>query len=311
MKKFSISLAAILTVLLALLPESVPAQVTLGSDIVVEAGKTVDSAVSFGGKVTVYGTVTDTAVSLGDDVVIEKGGRVQGDAVSLGGDVTLKDSSSVGKDVVSVGGKVSVAPTAALGGEIVRPHANRFTGFGNSCAGFRDGFLRLFFLGPFSGVLGAFGTALLLFFFIARVLFWLAFAMLIYQIVPERVEVMARALRGQFGTAFLYGFLSLFLIPFLFLFLLVSLIGIPLIPLTGLLLFLLYIFGSAGAALWAGQLLPNASSRTGMINVVLGVLFISLIRLIPGVGFLVWLVLASISFGTVIITRLGTGSASA
>lgn len=306
MKTVHALLIAVIPALLVSLPVTSPAQVVLGSDVVVEAGKTVEKAVSIGGTVTIYGTVTDDAVSLGDNVIIEKSGRVKGNAVSIGGDVSLKDSSSVDGDAVSVGGLVNIAPAAVLGGKIVKPHMN-FDNHFNFC----DGFLRMLFFGPFSGALGMFGTALLLFFFIARVLFLLACAMLMYMVVPERVTVIAQSLRVSFGPAILYGFIALFLLPFFFLFQLISIIGIPLIPLTGLILFLLYLFGAAGVALWVGRLIPGAASRSGMVNVVLGVLVISLLRLIPGVGFLMGLVLVSVSFGIIIITRIGSRISSA
>lgn len=308
MKNARIVRLAPMLVLLAVFPGNAPAEVILGGDIVVEAGKTVDSAVSFGGKVVVFGTVSDDAVSFGEDVIIEKGGLVKGNAVSLGGTVTVNDSASVGKDAVSVGGTVFQAPTGVIGGERIMKSTGAFSHVKGTCGNVRDGILRIVLFGPLAGFFGSLGVVLMLVFFVMRLLLWLAFALLIQYFFQDNVAVMGDSLRRKFGISVLYGALFLFILPFSFLFLIVSLIGIPLIPLAAFTLLLLYLFGSTGVAMWAGQLIPNAAGRSGAVNVALGVLCISLLRLIPGVGFLVCLLLAAVSAGVVIITRLGTRS---
>jgi hypothetical protein len=277
------------------------ADVDVGGDVVVEAGKTMDSAVSIGGNVTVLGTVTEAAVAVGGNVYVESGGRVLGDAVAIGGNISVRDSASVGQNAVTLGGELLVAPTGVIGGERIH-----IAGIGKEVfSNFWEKISRAIFLGPFTGVFGAFGATIFLFFFIMRIIIWIAVAALVYHISPGNVERMAVSLQQRFWAALLYGLLILLLIPFIFLFLLMSLIGIPLIPVALLTLFLIYLFGSAGAALWAGRLLPHSESRSGMANLLLGILVISLLRLIPGIGFLMWLLLSSVSLGIAVISRFG------
>ncbi|MHB9029570.1 MAG: hypothetical protein ACYC9O_12440 [Candidatus Latescibacterota bacterium] len=300
MRAMHIILYAVLAVLM-LLPGGAGADVDFGGDVVVEAGKTMESAVSFGGNVTVLGTVTEAAVAIGGNVFVESGGRVLGDAVAIGGNVSIRDNAAVEQDAVTLGGELLVAPTGQIGGERVH-----IAGIGGKVfPNFWENISRVIFLGPFAGVFGALGATILLFFFLMRVIVWIAVAALVYHFFPENVESMAVSLRQRFWAALAYGLLILLLIPFIFLFLLVSLIGIPLIPISALTLFLVYLFGSAGVALWAGRLLPNPASRSGMANLLLGILVISLLRLIPGVGFLMWLILSSVSLGIAVISRFG------
>ena len=58
--------------LITVWPGMAAADVQVGGDIVVEAGKTMESAVSFGGNVTVRGTVSDAAVAIGGNVAVDR-----------------------------------------------------------------------------------------------------------------------------------------------------------------------------------------------------------------------------------------------
>lgn len=282
-------------------------EVNLGGGVDVRAGITTKSAVGFGGPVHVYGTVTDAAVSIGGDVVVEEGGRVLGDAVSIGGRVRVKDNASVEKNAVAVGGVVDIAPTGVVRGEIVRGGPQFMNVCGTSFPDLIGRIPKYIVLGPFFGFLGSPGTAIFLIFFVLKTLFWLACAVIIHVLFSEQTDRMAVTLRSRFAASLFYGMMVLFLIPFFLLFLLISLVGIPFVPLAIGFVLIMYLFGSTGVALWAGKLYPDASGRPGTLNVVLGVLTISLVRLIPGIGFIVWIVLACVSFGITALTRFGAG----
>ncbi len=301
---------------LTFFPGTVHPDVVSGQDIVVESGQSMDEAVSLGGSVIVRGTVQDAVslggsvvvsgtvydvVAIGKGIVVEPGGRIRGDAVALGGTVDVRDSASISGDVVTLGGKLLVAPTGSVGGERINIGGvapETISEVGNNIS-------RVLLFGPFAGVFGAIGVFVLLAFALARILLWLAVSALFYHFIPGRVETMAGALHFRFWTTLLYGFLVLVLLPFVFLLLLVTLVGIPLIPVAGVAFYLVYLFGSAGVALWAGWLLPGADHRSGMRNLLLGILTVSLLRIIPGVGILLWLIIASASFGAAVTTRLG------
>ncbi len=284
-----------------LFPGAAFGDVNIGGDIVVEEGRTADNAISFGGAITIRGTVSGDAVAIGGSVVVESGGRALGDAVAFGGDVIVRDNASVGGDAVTIGGMLQIAPGGTVGGEHVRISGPG----GRAVSAFLNSLSRIVLLGPFAGIFGVFGALVFFFLFLIRMIIWIAVAALFYYLFPVRIETMADSLRPRFWAVFLYGLLFLVLIPFMFLFLLVSLIGIPLIPVAAISLFLLYLYGSAGVALWAGKLLPDSAARSGMLNLTLGVLAISFLRLIPGLGIVVWLFLTSVSLGVTVITRLG------
>jgi len=290
------------------------AEFATGKNVVVKAGTTVDSAVSFGDEVQVYGTVTDAAVSFGGDVVVENGGKILGDAVSIGGSIRVNENGSIGRDAVSLGGTVDVVPSGIVSGQVVKIKEN-WSGFSrgwrqhwkyqNPMSDAWNSFLKLIFLGPLIGVGGILGAFLLIFFFMMRLLLWLAVAILAVLFFPEQVNRLARFTGGKFGMSFLMGLLIMVVMPFFFLFMLVTILGIPFIPLAAACLFLIYLYGSAGVALWAGRLFPKASSRSDMMNAIIGVLAISLLRLVPGVGLLVWILLVTVSLGSVILSRMG------
>jgi hypothetical protein len=290
------------------------ADVAMGKSVVVKAGTTVESAVSFGDEVHVYGTVTDAAVSFGSDVVVESGGKILGDAVSLGGNIRVNENGSIGRDAVSLGGKVEAAPTGTINGQVVKIKDNwlEFSHDWNQNWRYQShlsdtwhSFLKLIFLGPLIGFGGILGAFLLIFFFLMRLLLWLAVSILVVHFFPGQVNRMASFTGSKFGMSFLMGLLLMVVMPFFFLFLLITLIGIPFIPLAAACLFLLYLYGSAGVALWAGRLFPKSLSRSDMINTIIGVLVISLLRLVPGVGLLVWILLVTVSLGSVILSRMG------
>jgi hypothetical protein len=281
-------------------------EVNFGGAVEVKAGTTMENAISIGGPVRVYGTVSGDAVSVGGIVTVEPGGSVLGDAVSVGGMIRVEENGSIGGDAVAVGGNVDLKPGGIIRGEIVRggPPFMGHSGMPFSHDYIGDA-LKLVILGPFFGFLGSIGAALFMIFIILRTLFWLACAVIIRYLFADQTDRMAEALHVKFGASFLLGMLVMFLIPFLFLFLLISLIGIPFLPLAIGLVLVMYLFGSTGAALWAGRLIPHASNRSGMLNVVLGVFAISIVRLIPLFGFVVWVMLACISIGAATITRFG------
>lgn len=279
--------------------------VNMGGSVVVDSGKTVESAVAFGGTVTVRGTVTGDAVAIGGTVVVEPGGGVRGDAVAIGGSLHVRDGASVSGDVVSLGGMLDIASGGTIGGERIR-----LGGGGETCSGLGKNLGLAMLFGPLIGVLGVIGTVVLLFFFVARVLVWFGVTALFQVLLPARVGVMADTVRAHFWKAFFTGLLCIVLIPVLLLLLLVSLIGIPLIPITVITLVLTYFYGSAGVALWAGRLFPGSAARTGFASLALGVLAIALLRLVPGVGFLLWVFLTSVSLGVTVLSRFGRAAAA-
>ena len=78
--------------------------VARGRSMEVQEGESVNSAVVYGGNLTVKGNVEDDAVVFGGNLEIT--GHVDGDAVAFGGNVVLGPGASVSGDVSSFGGSV-------------------------------------------------------------------------------------------------------------------------------------------------------------------------------------------------------------
>ncbi len=84
------------------LPGTSAAEVNIGGDIVVLKNQTIDSAVSVGGTVHVFGTVSEDAIAVGGKIIVEPGGRICGDAVGVGGGIAVMDSAAIEGDAVAV-----------------------------------------------------------------------------------------------------------------------------------------------------------------------------------------------------------------
>ncbi|MFH1469359.1 MAG: hypothetical protein ABIO70_33550 [Pseudomonadota bacterium] len=82
--------------------------------VTIAPDQAVGEAVSFGGPVTVSGTVLGDAVSFGGDVIVTEEGHVHGDAVSFTGKVRVEPGGRVDGDKVALGGAVQ-SPRASRG----------------------------------------------------------------------------------------------------------------------------------------------------------------------------------------------------
>jgi hypothetical protein len=280
-------------------------EVNFGGDIVVPAGQTVENAVSIGGNVRVYGEISEDAVAVGGKIIVEKGGIIRGDAVAVGNGIVIGDSATVKGDAVSIGGNFVLSPTGTIRGETVRT---------DGCAAARvktkakegvKNTLKGVVFGPFFGLSGFFGAALLTTLLILKTLFLLVTSMIIQILFTERADRMAECIRARPGTSIVTGLLVYLLIPVAFLLMLVSIIGIPFIPFAGIFILFMGLFGMTGVSLWAGRQFPNAPARSGLVNVVLGILGLSLLRLVPVFGFIIWIVVGAAALGAATITRFG------
>jgi hypothetical protein len=281
----------------------------VGKDIYVY-GTVEESAVSVGGDIHVFGTVEENAVAIRGNVFVETGGKVDESAVSLGKDVTVQNEGSVGGNAVTIGGSLHLDPGGTVEGDMVDVSA-----FSNPMMqGFRNGasgVCRTILLGPFFGAFGAFGAVIGLIIIIAKLLVSLAIVFLMVSLFRSNVDAIALQIRGHFVRSLLAGLLILILVPFIIVGLLITIIGIPLIPVFIIVCFIGYLLGSAGVALWAGQLLPGAGTRSSLRNAIIGVLLIALVKLAPGAGLLIAIISALLSFGALFITMSGGNKSAA
>jgi len=285
-------------------PQVAGAGVSFGEEVIVKAGKTVNEAVSIGDDIHVYGTVQEKAVAVGGDVFVESGGHVKGNAVAIGGDIFVRNSGNIDENAVTLGGRTRTDFGGAVHGELVTLFPNNiFFNFGD--AGLINNIFKFLILGPVIGIFGIIGVIIALIFSLLKLVLFLAIAALVTHFFPKNVSNMAEFSRKEFWKSLLLGFVVVMAVPFIVIALLITIIGIPIIPPFMVFLFIAYLFGSVGVALWVGCLIPNSEHRSDMQNVVIGVLVIGLVRLIPAVGLLVKFAVLAVAFGVVLFTRFG------
>lgn len=306
MKKSWLLIAGIIVLFLAS-PFSSTASVSFGEEVVVEAGKTVNEAVSIGENVYVSGTVRNAAVSIGGNIYVRQGGLVEGDAVSLGGNVYVRENGRIQKNSVTIGGSTIADFGGVVEGELVTlPSAQILA---SACEGFGDVLLtgvKIFILGPIIGIFGLFGIILGLVFAVLKLALFLAIAAFVTYLFPRQVSVMSEFVREDFWRCFFLGLVVIVVVPFLFVALIITILGIPLIPAFMVFLFVANLYGSVGVALWVGKLIPESATRPDLWNVMIGALFLSVIKVIPLVGFLSKIAIIAVSFGVVLFTRFGS-----
>ncbi|HDY89113.1 MAG TPA: hypothetical protein ENH82_13490 [bacterium] len=290
------------TLLLGILaPQFVWAEVNFGDKFVVKFGQTVNEAVSIGDDVYVFGTVKEDAVSIGGDVFVEKNGCVNGNAVSIGGDIYVRNNGEVRKNTVNIAGKTYVDFGGLVRGDQISLFPANF--FSN---GFIENILKIIIFGPIIGIFGLIGFIIGLVISLLKLALLLAIAVFVTYFFPGNVSTMAEFTHKQFWKCFFLGFLAIIVIPFLTLALIITIIGIPIIPAFLVFLFLAYIYGSIGIALWVGRLIPGAVDRSDIVNVIIGVLILGVVKLIPAIGLLSKFVILAVSLGVIIFTRFGT-----
>jgi hypothetical protein len=135
------------------------------------------------------------------------------------------------------------------------------------------------------------------------------FAILILAaLVPERVELLAEEFPARWPAALFLGLaFSVLGMPLIYVLLALSLIGIPLIPFAFFTFVVLKWMGIAGIFTFVGQKLGSLAGRRLALlpAVLLGFLVFGLIKLVPFIGFLVWLILGWLGIGLVLLTRFG------
>lgn len=66
-----------------------------GTNIFIPEGKSVQSAVSIGGDLTIAGTVNDSAAAVGGNILLKKTAIVRGDVISVGGKITKQEGAYI------------------------------------------------------------------------------------------------------------------------------------------------------------------------------------------------------------------------
>ncbi|HUQ47609.1 MAG TPA: hypothetical protein VM053_05115 [Gemmatimonadaceae bacterium] len=243
----------LLIIAAVLIPGGVRGQVAVtasGRSVVTEGAKTVAagtriprSIATFGGNLDIYGTVGRNATAIGGDVIVHKGGRVNGKATAIGGVVRLEGGT--------VGGRVRTIARDA-----------DFRGFASyrEFRGTRDlRAVRVMRHTPLRSV----GIAVTWLLIVTLV----GFALMAFG--PDKLEIVIETMQNGVGKSLLTGlFGQLAIVPgaiAVVALLAVTIIGIVLIPL-GLMAFMFAVagiamFGFIAAATMTGAALTRDKSR--------------------------------------------------
>ncbi|MCJ7796950.1 MAG: hypothetical protein MUQ56_09325 [Thermoleophilia bacterium] len=254
----------------------------LNADVTVGLAETYTSVVVMNGTIVVDGRVVKDAFAANGDIIVHDGGSIGGDAISLTGKVTTEGSGTIGGDRIEVASRAVGSGGVSSGVQAV---AGNFDdpGFGIG------GWIAL--------TLGALGVGLLL-----------------VLISGGTLRTVGREISERTGRTVLVGFLALIGVPVVFVVLLISIIGIPVALLLILLVPLFSLYGMFALALVVGERLLVTFDRAQTKDVwaiVAGVLLISVIRLIPVLGWIAFAVAMLAGFGaTVSRSRQGNSSGS-
>ncbi len=243
-------------------------------DIEVGEEETVGDAVCIGCSVRVRGTVGHV-VAVGGAVQVS--GVVSGDAVAIGGTIRLEPGSKLEGDALAILGRVEKDPEAGIGGEITSlPGPNL--------------------------------TVVFLWMALAIAVFSLVLVLVTYLITgSKRVEVEAATLGEHAGLGLLTG---LVLTTVIVISLVVSALMWPLTPfivvLIGLALTITLLVGYTGVSLWIGRMLLRDSRP--LLATLLGAVLITVLQLIPILGFLPFLVFFLLALGSASLSGYGSAT---
>jgi hypothetical protein len=253
---------------------------SFGQSVHVPAGQTLDEdVICFGCSVTVDGTLDGDIVTFGGGIHVGYNGHVTGDAVAVGGSVELGDATEVAGDAVAVGGQLRRAPTAVVHGEA-------------SSTPFHLGIVPPFLF------LGLLIVPMLVFGVIAALIAWAVAG------APRIVNV-ADAMRLHTGPVLLAGLAACIGYAILSrIFELAHGASVILHLVLAIAFFVLAVVGYAGLSYVIGNRVASGSS--GAVRVLLGALIVTVIQLVPIVGWVAAVFFLFVALGAAALSGMGT-----
>lgn len=264
--------------------------VKIGGNYVLRSDQEVERVVVISGLARIEGTVKDELVVIAGGATLAGSARVQGNLVVLGGTVEVEEGATVRGDLVVLGGGMDVPPGFEPGGEQVS--------IGTIPAG-----------GMLAEVIPWFTHGLLLGRPIVPSLPWIwavvavlaVLYLLINFVFPGPVNACAQALEDKPLSVGLVGVLVMLLIAPVSLMLVVTVIGLVLIPFFWVLILVAGLIGSVGVARWLGNRIMAEESPENRVeaarSLLIGVALITLVCMIPVLGFAAWSVLCVLALG--------------
>jgi hypothetical protein len=249
--------------------------IEFGDPVSIAGNERVQTVVSFGGDVTVAGTVTQTVVAFGGDVRILPTARV-------GGALSPSDPS-----IVAMGGTITVADGAQVAGEVRRIDKGNWSELVNV---------------PVPHIDAATWSGFSFLGWLVQTALFLVLGLVAAALMPRQMLAVGRALSVHTGSSFGWGALTFFVIvPAAALVLLISIIGILLLIPAFVAVPLFYFFVTVSVAAFIAQRLMAGKGRAPnlMLATALGVVATTILSRVPVAGGLALLVM----------TLFGTGAA--
>lgn len=264
--------------------------VKIGGNYVLRSDQEVERIVVISGLARIEGTVRDEMVVIAGGATLAGSARVQGDAVVLGGTVEIEEGAAVQGDLVVLGGGIEVPAGFEPGGEQVSIGAIPAGGMvADMIPWFTHGLLWGRPIVPGLPWIWAIVAVLAVLYLLINFVF------------PGTVHACAQALDEKPLSVGLVGMLAVVLIAPVSLMLVVTVVGLVLIPFFWILLLVAALFGSVGVARWIGRRILAEGSPENRADaarsLLIGFAVITLVYMIPVLGFAAWSVLCVLALG--------------
>jgi hypothetical protein len=303
-----------------------PGQVVFGRNVTVEAGQAInDDVVIFGGNLTVEegGRINGNAVVFGGNGDIQ--GEIDGDAAFIGGNAMLGSKARVEGDLATVGGQAELDEGAYVRGDVIETTTFDFR-FIPALPAIRAVPPRPYFdedfrFDPFQqffAIMLAAARGLIVALVVS------AIGLLAVLFMPEHTRVVGQTIRQAAPASFGVGLLTLIVGGLALVLLFITCCLAPLGLLAGLALVVAGLYGWIVVGYLLGLRMLRALQKdrepTATAAALAGVFTVTLIHQglmalshLPCLGFFfwllaagLWLVVASVGLGAVVLTRFGT-----
>lgn len=267
--------------------------ISFGEVVSVDKGETQDNVISFGGHVTVEGTVEQNIIIFGGSLILS--GEVGDTVVGFGSNITIKSTAVIRGDIASIGGILNKEPGCVVKGDTVY-----FRGGEAISKLFRGSIFSFPFI-PIILVIKLIG------FFV-----WLLIGLFMAALFPRHLSLASSQVRTAFWPVVGTGLVTLILfggLVVVFALLSIVLIGIPFLLTLGAFGLAVKIFGQVALFYFFGESLGKSFGRKSLAPaaaVVVGLIIVSFFKFIPILGFPFSFCLSTIGWGITIRTRFGT-----
>jgi uncharacterized RDD family membrane protein YckC len=279
--------------------------VVIGRSTVLPAGETANDMVVIGGSATALGRVRGDLVSIFGNVTLSN--EASGDVVAVLGNVKLATNAVVHGDTVAVLGNIEMGPNTkvrgeavAVGGAVERAEGAVVNGQVIGIPGFKwigewleECAFKLRPLAPGLGWLWAITGVMLLIYLLIAIAF------------PRPIQACVDEITRRPVTTVLMGLLTKILVPFVFLILVATGVGLLVVPFLVIALMCAGMIGKIALLQYFGQQIGRqfnlAAMQKPLTAFLLGWVILTLLYLVPVLGFIVYTLVGLWALGAVVL----------